>query len=619
MSPRLNADRRRAVRAAGTTSKGSTPAEARRTSPSLTETGENPLALLPKGAQVFPIWPTKVGEDGERYCTCSDDECDNAGKHPALKWTKYATASPAHVRRWREKYPGANFGVACGPSGIVVLDEDEMGEFQRLCEADEGEREVIRLVVGWLVRDGMSTGEVADRLNDLGMPPRKGGRWLYEVVKKTFTNSVLCDGVRVWGTPGAERGGRHTRMDRNGKPVHGDPVVTVLPDPPLSRDEFEAVVAALTRRGNGRPRTGTTSRELTGRLYGDCGRHYTGVRLSHADRFVYRCTGRRHRGVGAPRCSCPQVDATTVEDAVWEQVVALLSNPARLRSLAGEWLALAGAGEDSTADLEFERLAKQVARLERAKINAAREVLLADDPKPYRAALAQVEQELASLQPRLDAATAAREDAAARAERLTDLASLAARAAQRLPSMSHEQRARVLVLLDVKVTMRGVVRGVPQVVEVTGRVDPRLFGPGDEDGSGGGGGQPGGDGGSGAPGTRPDGGARPGGVPHPADHRGVRRLPVARHPEDRALIPCLAPTRPAATTRHHPKGRTMEQDLTQDRRPERPAADDPERGDVPGWVLVTLMTAGLVVALWAVAGPLLEETFTRAISSVTGS
>jgi hypothetical protein len=35
-------------------------------------------------------------------------------------------------------------------------------------------------------------------------------------------------------------------------------------------------------------------------------------------------------------------------------------------------------------------------------------------------------------------------------------------------------------------------------------------------------------------------------------------------------------------------------------------ACDPERGDVPGWVLVTLMTAGLVVALWAVAGPLLE-------------
>ncbi|WP_159792169.1 hypothetical protein [Puerhibacterium puerhi] len=52
--------------------------------------------------------------------------------------------------------------------------------------------------------------------------------------------------------------------------------------------------------------------------------------------------------------------------------------------------------------------------------------------------------------------------------------------------------------------------------------------------------------------------------------------------------------------------------------PGRPDAADPERGDVPGWVLVTLMTAGLVVALWAIAGPLLEDAFTQAISSVTG-
>ena len=59
-------------------------------------------------------------------------------------------------------------------------------------------------------------------------------------------------------------------------------------------------------------------------------------------------------------------------------------------------------------------------------------------------------------------------------------------------------------------------------------------------------------------------------------------------------------------------------DETENLAPARPAVDDPERGDVPGWVLVTLMTAGLVVALWAIAGPLLEDTFTRAITSVTG-
>lgn len=41
-----------------------------------------------------------------------------------------------------------------------------------------------------------------------------------------------------------------------------------------------------------------------------------------------------------------------------------------------------------------------------------------------------------------------------------------------------------------------------------------------------------------------------------------------------------------------------------------------DRGDVPGWVLVTVMTAGLVVGIWAVAGPLLEQVFSRAITSV---
>jgi len=43
-----------------------------------------------------------------------------------------------------------------------------------------------------------------------------------------------------------------------------------------------------------------------------------------------------------------------------------------------------------------------------------------------------------------------------------------------------------------------------------------------------------------------------------------------------------------------------------------------DRGDVPGWVLVTLMTAGLVTALWVVAKDRLTEVFDQAISSVTG-
>ena len=41
-----------------------------------------------------------------------------------------------------------------------------------------------------------------------------------------------------------------------------------------------------------------------------------------------------------------------------------------------------------------------------------------------------------------------------------------------------------------------------------------------------------------------------------------------------------------------------------------------ERGDVPGWVMITVMTAGLVAALWAVAGPQLAAMLRSALASV---
>ncbi|MER3389471.1 MAG: hypothetical protein RJQ01_05505 [Microcella sp.] len=42
-----------------------------------------------------------------------------------------------------------------------------------------------------------------------------------------------------------------------------------------------------------------------------------------------------------------------------------------------------------------------------------------------------------------------------------------------------------------------------------------------------------------------------------------------------------------------------------------------DEGDVPGWVLITLMTAGLVILIWALAGPALQGVFQQAIDRVT--
>lgn len=48
----------------------------------------------------------------------------------------------------------------------------------------------------------------------------------------------------------------------------------------------------------------------------------------------------------------------------------------------------------------------------------------------------------------------------------------------------------------------------------------------------------------------------------------------------------------------------------------RPRRD--ERGDVPGWVLITVMTAGLVTIIWGVARGELTSMLRAALNSVSG-
>lgn len=46
-----------------------------------------------------------------------------------------------------------------------------------------------------------------------------------------------------------------------------------------------------------------------------------------------------------------------------------------------------------------------------------------------------------------------------------------------------------------------------------------------------------------------------------------------------------------------------------------PARRD-DRGDVPGWVLITVMTAGLVMVIWQVAEDQLRSMLTAALNKV---
>ncbi|MFE5567029.1 bifunctional DNA primase/polymerase [Amycolatopsis japonica] len=66
---------------------------------------DSALEAIRRGWRVFPQAPTS--------------------KRPAItRWEQRATLEPAKVHRWWTRFPDSNVGIACGPSGLLVLDLD---------------------------------------------------------------------------------------------------------------------------------------------------------------------------------------------------------------------------------------------------------------------------------------------------------------------------------------------------------------------------------------------------------------------------------------------------------------------------------------------------------------
>lgn len=85
------------------------------------------------GWYVFPVQGIRDGR-----CTCGVD-CDSPGKHPHVKgWPNVATTDSKLIAPWWLQWPDANIGVACGPSGLLVVDIDPRHGGHKSLERLEG-------------------------------------------------------------------------------------------------------------------------------------------------------------------------------------------------------------------------------------------------------------------------------------------------------------------------------------------------------------------------------------------------------------------------------------------------------------------------------------------------
>lgn len=78
------------------------------------------LTYARRGWHVFPIHTPADGA-----CSCRKPDCKDIGKHPrTMNGWKDATTKEEQIRKWWGMWPDANVGIACGPSGLVVVDVD---------------------------------------------------------------------------------------------------------------------------------------------------------------------------------------------------------------------------------------------------------------------------------------------------------------------------------------------------------------------------------------------------------------------------------------------------------------------------------------------------------------
>lgn len=149
-----------------------------------------------RGLHVFPCH-SPVGASWDA-CSCRRAECRNRAKHPRTEHgLDDATVDLEQIRSWWRKWPDANIGVSCGPSGLYVVDTDgEEAEdaWQMLrAERDPFDTTMVQTSRGWhywfTVPADSTLGNTASRIAP-GIDTRGQGGYVFLPPSKHISGHV---------------------------------------------------------------------------------------------------------------------------------------------------------------------------------------------------------------------------------------------------------------------------------------------------------------------------------------------------------------------------------------------------------------------------------------------
>src|SRR5574337_294451 len=232
-------------------------------------------------------------------------------------------AKQGHFLMWSNPTYGYRYHpVSNGQSGYAVIHEQEA--------------ELVKQIFHLCVEEGLSTYNIAKRLNQMGIPPRKGTKgWSPGTVSVILTNEAYIGKAYYNRTrsvkPKKPHNPRVYRKDENTSAVLRPKNEWIEIEVPalIDEDTFTRAAEQLKKNISMSSRNNTQHQYLLRRLVrcGECGYKMTGAfRNKHA---YYMCKSGRnllitHRETA---CTCRSVRQDRLDEVVWQKVKQLLENP----------------------------------------------------------------------------------------------------------------------------------------------------------------------------------------------------------------------------------------------------------------------------------------------------
>lgn len=290
---------------------------------------------------------------------------------------------------------------------------------------------------------------VAFVLNSEGLFTRSGTPWTRKNIAGRMLGDAVLERRVIWR-------GKTAIRDQDGDPVYGDTVIIKLPE--IFTDQETADLKAAAEAAPRPAQSGARVYTLSGLMVSPCGDTYEGHQHRPTE-VIYRCKSRQESHAGAgDQCSCPYLEATAVEEQVWADVVALLGDAERMKSMARDWI-------NATADQRVDHTAR-IADLDRqiaeqndvidvttpvAARQAARRGLRGPDAeRAVEATLKPLYAELEGLEKLRREALAWQQEAAETVRRVESFERLAKAARENLARIEPTEKAELLELMGLR-------------------------------------------------------------------------------------------------------------------------------------------------------------------------